>query len=101
MKLIHAICLLTLLITSRALSQDVKPNPNLAQILQTLESFNHPESSAISLDGQHLFVTNCASTPDGFPLGAGSISKLEIQPNGTLKMLAPDFAKGLTAPRSE
>ena len=99
MKRTHPLFLTALLLlTPRALSQDVKPNPNLAQILQSLESFNHPESSTISADGQHLFVTNCASTSDGFLLAGGSISKLEIQPDGTLKMLAPDFARGLTAP---
>jgi hypothetical protein len=93
----YALTLLFIL-TPAALAQELKPHPNLAQIIQTLEVFNHPESSAISLDGQHLFVTNSAATPDGFPLGAGAISKLQIQPNGTLKMLTPDFAKGLTAP---
>jgi hypothetical protein len=99
MKPIHPVWLILLLVQApAALPQELKPHPSLAQILQTLEAFNHPESSAVSLDSQHLFVTNSAATEAGFPIGQGSISKLEIQPDGTLKMLKADFVKGLTAP---
>jgi DNA-binding beta-propeller fold protein YncE len=89
---------LFLLVQIPAGADDVKPDPNLARIIQTLEAFNHPESCAVSADGQFLFVTNSALTPDGYQLGKGAISKLEIHPDGTLKMLKADFTTGLTAP---
>jgi hypothetical protein len=79
-------------------AQDFKPDPNLARIIQTLEAFNRPESCTVSLDGKTLLVTNCASTLEGHQLGKGAISRLDIQPDGTLKMIKADFAAGLTAP---
>jgi hypothetical protein len=79
-------------------ADEVKPDPNLAKILQTLDVFNHPESCTVSADGQFLFVTNCASTPDGIPLGKGAISKLQIQADGTLTMVKAQFTTGLNGP---
>jgi hypothetical protein len=57
-----------------------------ATILQVVERFNRPESCAVSLDGQHLFVGNCASAPEGLRIGQGAISKVAINADGTVNV---------------
>jgi hypothetical protein len=89
---------LTLLTHAGAAAAQAQPNPNLAQVIQTIEDFNRPASCAVSLDGKHLFVANSGATMQGMPLGKGAISKLEIQPDGTLKMINAKFIEGLNAP---
>jgi DNA-binding beta-propeller fold protein YncE len=76
----------------------VQPDKLTAKVIQTLSLFNHPASTAVSLDGRYLFVTNSASTLDGIQYNKGSISKLELQADGRLKMLKSDFVTGLHAP---
>jgi DNA-binding beta-propeller fold protein YncE len=76
----------------------VEPDKLTAKVIQTLSVFNHPASTAVSLDGRYLFVTNSASTLSGMEYNKGSISKLELQPDGRLKMLKTDFVQGLHAP---
>jgi hypothetical protein len=76
----------------------VRPDKLTAKVIQTLSVFNHPASTAISLDGRYLFVTNSSSTLNGIEYKKGSISKLELQSDGRLKMLKSDFVTGLHAP---
>jgi hypothetical protein len=76
----------------------VKPDKIIAKVIQTLPVFNHPTSCAVSLDGKYLFVTNSAVVLNGIEYNKGSISKLEIGADGRLKMVDPDFVKGLHAP---
>jgi DNA-binding beta-propeller fold protein YncE len=76
----------------------VKPDKIIAKVIQTLPVFNHPTGCTVSLDGKYLFVTNSAVVVNGVEYNKGSISKLEIGPDGRLKMIDPDFIKGLHAP---
>src|SRR5258706_1943519 len=76
----------------------VKPDKVIAKVIQTLPLFNHPTSCTVSLDGKFLFVTNSAVLVNGIEFHKGSISKLEIGADGRLKMIEPDFVKGLHAP---
>lgn len=76
----------------------VKPDKIIAKVIQTLAVFNHPTSCTVSLDGKYLFVTNSAVVVNGVEFNKGSISKLEIGPDGRLKMIEPNFVKGLHAP---
>ena len=79
------------------------PVARTATIVQTISAFNRPESVAFSLDGKHLFVSNCASGlfgPDGklvgFVRGKGAISKLEVLPSGRVKMVRARFIQRLS-----
>jgi hypothetical protein len=74
-----------------------------ATILQVLKTFDNPEGSIFSADGQSVFVSNSAEIGDkgqgfGFTEGEGYISKLAVQPNGTLVMVNERLIEGLTAP---
>jgi hypothetical protein len=74
-----------------------------ATILQVLKTFDNPERSIFSADGQSVFVSNSAEIGDkgqgfGFTEGEGYISKLAVQPNGTLVMVNERLIEGLTAP---
>lgn len=75
-----------------------------AAVIQTIAEFHRPESSAFSLDGKTLFVTNCGSGFYGekelFALanGKGAISKLSVDEKGKLTMLNPKFVVGLNGP---
>jgi len=73
------------------------------QVIQRLTAFDNPEAAIFSGDGKHVFVSNAAElgNPDkGFHWThkAGYISKLEVQPDGTLKMVKERLIEGLTAP---
>jgi hypothetical protein len=71
---------------------------------QTLAAFDRPESCSVSLDGRHVFVSNCASGEYGpeknFALarGRGAISTLSLSGDGTLAMVNARFVEGITAP---
>ena len=73
-------------------------------ISQTLASFHRPESATFSLDGKHVFISNCASGLYGkdevFALqaGEGAVSKLAVSETGELTMVEPQFVAGLNAP---
>ena len=78
-------------------------SPRTAKIVQTLPLFHRPESVAFSLDGEHLFVSNCASGlfgPDGklvgFQRDQGAISKLNVLPGGRVEMARARFVEGLS-----
>lgn len=81
----------------------VKPDRTTAKVIQTLAIFNHPQSSAISADGNHLFVTNSgvvvsALSGPSVQYCKGAISKLKIQPDGRLEVENVKFIDKLHAP---
>jgi hypothetical protein len=73
-----------------------------AKHIQTLAVFDNPEGAIFSEDGRFVFVSNAAITePEkGFHWTekAGYVSKLAVQPDGTLKMVERQLVSGLTAP---
>ena len=80
---------------------DVHPVP--ATVLQVLKAFDNPEGAIFSADGQSVFVSNAAEIGDrgqgfGWTEGEGYISKLAVQPNGTLTMVEERLIEGLTGP---
>lgn len=77
--------------------------PVKGKVVNVLGAFDNPEGALVSMDGNYLFVSNSAlhgdpNKPFGWVEGAGSISKLEIGPNGELKMIDRIFIKNLTGP---
>ena len=96
------VCIGALAITS-AYADGLDPYPVKGQILQVLEAFDNPEGSIFSADGKTVFISNSAELgmPDkGFHWThkGGYISKLAVQPDGTLKMVKEKFLTGLTGP---
>lgn len=99
-----------MLVTGLAVSQEPQkgaPKPPAYHLrgraLQTLRSFDNPEGTIFSEDGRWAFVSSSAELgmPDkGFHWTekAGFISKLEVQADGTLRMVNPKLISGLTAP---
>jgi hypothetical protein len=78
-------------------------HPAPATIVQVLPAFDNPEGAIFSADGMHVFVSNAAEIGDradvfGWAEGEGYISKLEVQPNGELKMVEEKLIDGLTGP---
>jgi hypothetical protein len=72
-------------------------------VLQRLKAFDNPEGAIFSADGKYVFISNSAELgiPDkGFHWAhkAGYISKLEVQSDGTLKMVNAKLITGLTGP---
>jgi hypothetical protein len=89
--------------SSAALAADLQPYPHKGQVLQRLGSFDNPEGAIFSADGRYVFISNAAElgNPDkGFAWtnGAGYVSKLEVQPDGTLKVVNEKLIDGLTGP---
>ena len=81
----------------------IEPYPVKGQILQELKGFDNPEGSIFSADGQYVFISNAAELgmPDKgfhFTHKGGYISKLAVQPDGTLKMVSERLIGGLTGP---
>jgi hypothetical protein len=77
--------------------------PQSGKLLQTVNAFDNPEGTIFSTDGRDVFVSNSAELgmPEkGFHWTekAGFISKLAVQPDGTLTMVEPRLVTGLTAP---
>jgi hypothetical protein len=88
-------------VQGQAIPAGVHPVP--ATILQVLKAFDNPEGAIFSADGSHVFVSNAAEIGDrgdtfGWTEGEGYISKLEVQPNGELKMVEEKLIDGLTGP---
>ena len=78
-------------------------HPVPATVLQVLKAFDNPEGAIFSADGQHVFISNAAEIGDrgqgfGWAEGEGYISKLAVQPNGTLTMVEERLIDGLTGP---
>jgi hypothetical protein len=81
----------------------LQPYPVKGQVIQRLNAFDNPEGSIFSADGKFVFVSNSAELgmPDkGFHWThkGGYISKLAVQPDGTLKMVNEKLITGLTGP---
>jgi hypothetical protein len=82
---------------------DLAPFPVKGEVIQRMTAFDNPEGAIFSADGKYVFISNSAELgmPDkGFHWthNGGYISKLEVQPNGTLKMLNDKLISGLTGP---
>jgi hypothetical protein len=82
---------------------ELAPYPKQGHVIQRLKAFDNPEGSIFSADGRYVFIANSAELgmPEkGFHWthNGGYISKLEVQPDGTLKMLNERLITGLTAP---
>jgi hypothetical protein len=60
--------------------------------------FDHPVGSALSLDHKFLYVTNSSRVLNGYRYGKGSISKLEIKPDGQLELAKAEFVTKIHAP---
>jgi hypothetical protein len=88
---------------SAAHAADLQPYSHKGQVLQRLNSFDNPEGAIFSADGKYVFISNAAeqgNVEKGFSWtqGAGYISKLEVQQDGTLKIVEEKLLSGLTAP---
>jgi hypothetical protein len=86
-----------------AVAQTPEPYPVKGQVIQTLKAFDNPEGAIFSADGKYVFISNAAELgmPDkGFHFieHGGYISKLEVQPDGRLKMIKDKLITGLTGP---
>jgi hypothetical protein len=100
------LAVITLAVTAAGLAQaaePLQPYPVKGQVIQRLNAFDNPEGSIFSADGRFVFISNAAELgmPDkGFHWThkAGYISKLAMQPDGTLKMVNEKLITGLTGP---
>ena len=86
-----------------ASSADLQPYAKKGQVIQRLSAFDNPEGSIFSADGKYVFISNSAELgmPDkGFHWThkGGYVSKLEVQQDGTLKMVNETLIGGLTGP---
>lgn len=84
-------------------SADLQPYPKQGQVIQRLRAFDNPEGAIFSADGKYVFISNAAELgmPEkGFHWthNGGYVSKLEVQPDGTLKMVNEKLLSGLTGP---
>jgi len=84
-------------------AEPLQPYPYEAQVLQRLKAFDNPEGSIFSADGASVFVSNAAELgmPEKgfhFTRNGGYISKLSVQPDGTLQMVNQKLISGLTGP---
>jgi len=89
--------------TGLAVAADLQPYAHKGKVLQTLKAFDNPEGAIFSEDGRYVFVSNAAELgmPEKgfhFTHNAGYISKLEVQPDGELKMVNQKLIAGLTGP---
>lgn len=89
--------------TAMAQSAELQTYARKGQVIQRLQVFDNPEGSIFSADGKYVFISNAAELgmPDkGFHWThkRGYISKLEVQPDGTLKMVKEQLITGLTGP---
>jgi hypothetical protein len=86
-------------VQGQSIPAGVHPVP--ATVLQVLKAFDNPEGAIFSADGQSVFVSNAAEIGGetfGWTEGEGYISKLAVQPNGTLAMVEERLIEGLTGP---
>lgn len=102
----HAVFLTTLLAAlaaNPAQAADLQPYKHKGQVIQRLSMFDNPEGAIFSADGKYVFISNAAERGDadqgfGWTRGAGYVSKLEVQKDGTLKLVEEKLLDGLTAP---
>jgi hypothetical protein len=95
----------TLVAATGALAAEIHAgvHPSPAIVLQVIKAFDNPEGAIFSADGNSVFVSNAAEIGDraedfGWAEGEGYISKLEVLPNGELKMVNDKLITGLTGP---
>jgi len=79
----------------------LQPYPVKGQVVQRLNAFDNPEGAIFSADGQFVFISNAADIgmPDKnlhWTHKGGYISKLAVQPDGSLKMVSEKLITGLT-----
>jgi len=84
-------------------ADELQPYPVKGQVIQVLNAFDNPEGAIFSADGKYVLISNAAELgmkDKGFHFTekAGYISKLEVQPDGTLKMVNDKLVTGLTGP---
>jgi hypothetical protein len=96
---------MTFVAATGALAADIHAgvHPSPAAVLQVIKAFDNPEGTIFSADGNAVFVSNAAEIGDraenfGFTEGQGYISKLEVLPNGELKMVEEKLIEDLTGP---
>ncbi len=82
---------------------EIPTYPIKGKVVNVLGIFDNPEGALFSMDGQYLFISNSAlhghpDKPFGWVEGGGSISKLEVGPGGSLKLIDRHFIKDLTGP---
>jgi hypothetical protein len=104
-RLLGGVALIAVLGAGTVQGQDIPAamHPIPAMVLQVLKAFDNPEGAIFSADGQHVFVSNAAEIGDrgetfGWTEDEGYISKLAVQPNGTLVMVEERLIEGLTGP---
>ncbi|MCE3248743.1 MAG: hypothetical protein K0R41_2568 [Geminicoccaceae bacterium] len=95
----------TLVAATGALAVEIHAgvHPSPATVLQVIKAFDNPEGAIFSADGNSVFLSNAAEIGDrakdfGWTEGEGYISKLEVLPNGELKMVNDKLITGLTGP---
>lgn len=84
-------------------AEPLEPYPVKGQVIQRLSVFDNPEGSIFSADGRFVFISNSAelgNAEKGFHWThkAGYVSKLAVQPDGTLKVINDKLITGLTGP---
>jgi len=82
---------------------ELSPYQVKGQVIQRLTAFDNPEGAVFSADGKFVFISNAGelgNADKGFHWThqGGYISKLEVQQDGTLKMVNERLIGGLTAP---
>ena len=102
LKVLTAAVLASLAV-SAAQAADLQPYAHKGQVIQRLSSFDNPEGAIFSADGKYVFISNAAElgNPDkGFAWtdGSGYVSKLEVQSDGTLKVVDAKLITGLSGP---
>lgn len=102
-KFLLVVMLTISLSASVSYGADMMAYPAKGEVIQTLNAFDNPEGAIFSADGKFVFISNAAELgmPDkGFHWTekAGYISKLEVQADGTLKMVNEKLITDLTAP---
>ena len=86
-----------------ASAEDIPMYPVKGKVVNVLAAFDNPEGALFSMDGEYLFISNSGlhgdkDKPFGWVEGGGSISKLEVGPSGSLKLIDRFFLKDLTGP---
>jgi hypothetical protein len=98
-----AAALLAIGAVSAVQAADLQPYAKKGHVVQRLRAFDNPEGAIFSADGRYVFISNSAELgmPDkGFHWThkGGYISKLEVQSDGSLKMVNEKLITGLTGP---
>src|SRR5215207_54759 len=96
-----AAALLAIGSVTAAQAADLQPYPKKGKVIQRLKSFDNPEGAIFSADGKYVFISNAAElgmADKGFHFARKNayVSKLEVQPDGSLKMVDEKLVTGLT-----